>query len=99
MRTFLELLRILFILGILFAFGWVIIGNIYNLNEATESYAWLGAIAILLLTFVLYRNKLQFSGWYKGKGMVKLPKSVTVTLILSSVLLIVLPFVIGYLLS
>lgn len=99
MRTLLELLRILFILGILFALGWVIIGNIYTINEVTESYSWLGAIAILLLIFVLYRNKFQFLGWYKGKGMVKLPKSVTVTLILSSVLLIVLPFVLGYLLS
>lgn len=98
MRTFLELLRILFLLGILFALVWVIIGNIYALNEVTE-YSWLGAIAILLLIFVLYRNKLQFSGWYKGKEVVKLPKFVTVTLILISILLIILPFLLGFLLS
>lgn len=96
---FLELLRILVILGIFFAVGWVIIGNIYSLNEATESYSWLGAIAILILIFVFYRNKLQFSGWYKGEERVKLPKSVTVTLILSSRLLIILPFLLGSLLS
>lgn len=99
MKTFLELLRILFILGMLFALGWVIIGNIYTIYDATESYSWHGAIAILLLIFVLYRNKLQFSGWYKGKGMAKLPKSVTVSLILSSILLIILPFLLGSLLS
>jgi len=99
MRTFIELLRIIFILGILGALGWGIIGNIYTINEATESYSWLGAIAILLLIFVLYRNKLQFSGWYKGKGKVKLPKYLTVILILSSILLIVFPFVLGSLLS
>ncbi|KGR79845.1 hypothetical protein [Ureibacillus manganicus] len=99
MKTFLELLRILFILGILFALGWVIIGNIYALNDVTESYSWLGAIAILLLIFVLYRNKLQFSGWYKGKGMVKLPKFVTATLIIISILLIISPFLLGSLLS
>ena len=95
----LELLRIIIIFMILGGLGWGIIGNIYTINEATESYSWLGAIAILLLLFVLYRNKLQFSGWYKGEGRVKLPKSVFLTLILSSILLILLPFVLGALLS
>src|SRR5690625_1990542 len=99
MRTSLELLRIIIILGILGALGWAVIGNIYTINEVTESYSWLSAIAILILLFVLYRNKLQFSGWYKGKGKAKLPKSVTVILILSSILLIILPFVISSLLS
>ena len=99
MRTLLELLRIIFLLGLLGALGWLIVGNIYRINEATESYSWLGAIAILILIFVLYRNKLQFSGWYKGEGRVKLPKSITVTLISSSILLIILPFVLGSLLN
>ena len=95
----LELLRIIIIFMILGGLGWAVIGNIYTINEATESYSWLGAIAILLLLFVLYRNKLQFSGWYKGEGRVKLPKPVSLTLILSSILLILLPFVLGALLS
>ena len=95
----LELLRIIIIFMILGGLGWAIIGNIYTINEATESYSWLGAIAILLLLFVLYRNKLQFSGWYKREGRVKLPKSVSLTLILSSILLILLPFLLGALLS
>ena len=95
----LELLRIIIIFMILGGVGWAIIGNIYTINEATESYSWLGAVAILLLLFVLYRNKLQFSGWYKGEGRAKLPKSVSLTLILSSILLILLPFVLGALLS
>ncbi len=95
----LELLRIIIIFMILGGLGWAIIGNIYTINEATESYPWLGAIATLLLLFVLYRNKLQFSGWYKGDGRVKLPKFVSLTLILSSILLILLPFVLGALLG
>lgn len=99
MRTSLELIRIIIIFGILGALGWAVIENIYTINEAIESYSWLSAIAILILLFVLYRNKFQFSGWYKGKGKAKLPKSVTVILILSSILLIILPFVIGSLLS
>ena len=99
MRTSLELLRIILTLGILGALGWAVIGNIYTINEATESYSWLSTIAILILLFVLYRNKLQFSGWYKGKGKAKLPKSVTMTLILSSILLIIFPFVMVSLLN
>lgn len=99
MRTVLELLRIIIIFMLLGGLGWAIIGNIYKINEATEPYSWLSAIAILLLLFVLYRNKLQFSGWYKGKGRLKLPKSVSLTLILSSIFLIILPFVLGALLS
>ncbi|MEQ6377417.1 hypothetical protein RZN25_11360 [Bacillaceae bacterium S4-13-56] len=99
MRTILELLRIIIIFNLLGGLGWAIIGNIYTINEKVESYSWLGAIAILLLLFVLYRNKLQFSGWYKGKGRLKLPKFVSLTLILSSIILLLLPFVLGTLLS
>ena len=99
MRTLLELLRIIFLLGLIGTLGWLVVGNIYKFNELTESYSWLGAIAILILIFVLYRNKLQFSGWYKGEGRMKLPKSITVTLISSSILLIILPFVLGSLLN
>lgn len=96
MRTILELLRIIAIFGLLGSLGWVIVGNIYTVNEAIESYSWLGAVAILVLFFVLYRNKLQFSGWYKGKGRKKLPEKVSITLISISVLLIISPFVIGF---
>ncbi|MRH41477.1 hypothetical protein GH741_02170 [Aquibacillus halophilus] len=99
MRTFLELLRIIIIFALLGGFGWAILGNIYTTNEITQTYSWLGAVAILLLLFVLYRNKLQFSGWYKGKGKLKLPNSVTLALILSSILLIILPFILGSLLG
>ncbi|RLL40595.1 hypothetical protein D8M04_18790 [Oceanobacillus piezotolerans] len=99
MRTSLELFRIIIIFMVLGALGWGVIGNVYTINETTESYSWLSGIAIFILLFVLYRNKLQFSGWYKGKGKAKLPKSVTGTLILSSILLIILPFAISSLLS
>lgn len=99
MRTALELLRIILILVILGALGWAVIGNIYTINESTESYSWLGAIAILILLFVLYRNKLQFSGWYKGKEKVKLPNSVSIMLIISSILLIIMPFILDSVLA
>lgn len=98
MRILLELPRIIIIFVLLGGLGWAVLGNIYSINESTKSYSWLGAIAIFLLLFVWYRNKLQFSGWYKGKGRVKLPKSVSLTLIISSILLMIIPFIVGYLL-
>src|SRR5690625_392699 len=99
MRTVLELFRIIIIFGLLGALGWVVIGNIYTVNETTESYSWLGALAILVLLFVLYRNKFQFSGWYKGKGRKKLPGKVSVMLISLSVILVITPFILSSLLG
>lgn len=95
MRTIIELLRIVIIFVLLGGLGWAIINNMYTINEATENYSWLGAIAILMQLFVLYRNKLQFSGWYHGKGRKKLPKTVSLTLITISILLLILPFILG----
>nr|WP_256522315.1 hypothetical protein [Halobacillus sp. A5] len=92
-------MRIIFIFVLLGGLGWAIIGNIYTINEPTETYSWLGALAILVLYFVLYRNKLQFSGWYKGKGRKKLPKTVSITLIFTSIILIIAPFIMGSLLN
>ncbi|HLR51911.1 MAG TPA: hypothetical protein VK072_03450 [Candidatus Avamphibacillus sp.] len=99
MRTLLELLRIIFIFGLLGGVSWAMIENIYTVNEATESYSWLGAIAILILLFVLYRNKFQFSGWYKGKDKNKLSKNVSSSLIIISAVLVVSPFILSSLLS
>jgi hypothetical protein len=93
MRTLLELMRIIIIFALLGGFGWAIIGNLYTSNGVTESYSWLGALAIFVLLFVLYRNKLQFSGWYKGKGRKKLPRNVSISLISISIILIIGPFI------
>lgn len=99
MRITLELLRIIVILGLLGALGWVVIKNIYIINETTKNYSWFGALAVLILLFVLYRNKLQFSGWYKGTGRKKLPKKVSVMLISLSVILVITPFILSSLLG
>src|SRR5699024_4582916 len=76
-----------------------IIENIYTVNETTKKYSWLAALAILILLFVLYRNKLQFSGWYKGKGRKILPRKVSVVLISLSVILVITPFILSSLLG
>ena len=64
-----------------------------GINVDYTSGAWLEGLAILILLFVLYRNNLQFSGFYKGTGKEKLPKKVGTSLIFCSVILLVLaPF-------
>lgn len=95
MRVSLELLRIIILLVLLGGLGWMLIENAYTINETTESFSWLGGIGILILFFILYRNKLQFYGWFKGKNKKKLPKNVWITLITFSVILIITPFVLG----
>ena len=99
MRVTLELIRIIVILGLLGTLGWFVIENIYTVNETTKKYSWLAALAILILLFVLYRNKLQFSGWYKGKGRKILPRKVSVVLISLSVILVITPFILSSLLG
>src|SRR5690625_4327530 len=95
MNVALELLRIIVVFSLLGAFGWVVIENIYTVNEITKNYSSLAILAILILLFVLYRNKLQFSGWYKGKARKKLSRNVSVVLILLSIILMITPFILS----
>ncbi|MBY7144843.1 hypothetical protein KFZ56_17630 [Virgibacillus sp. NKC19-3] len=94
-----ELLRIMIIFVLCGALGWVVIEPIYTANEVSEAYSWTGALAILIFLFVLYRNKWQFTGWYKGKDKRKLSKQVSITLIAISIILVILPFILSSLLS
>ncbi|MCM3357774.1 MAG: hypothetical protein ABS939_23710 [Psychrobacillus sp.] len=94
LRMLLEILRIIFIFAILGVILSGLLNEIYTKFEA-GTYSWLGSVAILLLLFVLYRNKLQFSGWYKGEGRKKLPNSVTYAIATVSVFMIVSPFIVG----
>lgn len=98
MRILLELFRIYFIFWFLGVIGYQIINNIYLKNGVNNNYSWFGMVAVLILLFVLYRNKLQFSGWYQGKNMNKLPESISKGLIIISIFLLVLPLVLGLLL-
>ena len=95
-RVILELFRIM---AIFLIFG-AVLGGLVSLIYASIGInvdniigGWLVGPAIIILLFVLYRNKLQFSGWYKGEGREKLPKIVSRILIFSSISLLVLaPF-------
>ncbi|QFF98984.1 hypothetical protein PB01_10990 [Psychrobacillus glaciei] len=95
MKILLELVRIIIIFTFFGVLGATIIGNTYIRFGIYENYSLSGGIAILLLLFVLYRNKWQFSGWYKGKGREKLSKTVSWTLVLVSFVLIISPLILS----
>jgi hypothetical protein len=102
MRVLLELIRIIILFII---FGGIIGSLLENLYSAigtdTNKYGWMVFIAIFSMLFVLYRNKLQFTGWYKGKGRERLSKKVSNILTFSIVilLLLLLPPILSFLLK
>lgn len=93
LRAVLELLRILIILlivgGLMGGIAKLIYAS-FGINVDNTNGGWLVGLSILIFLFVLYRNKLQFSGYYKGKEKVKLPKLVSNFLIVCSVVLLIL---------
>lgn len=95
MRPILEIPRIIAIFTILGALFSGFLQIIYTNLHVTISNqnGWIINVSIFLLLFVLYRNKMQFSGWYSGKKMEKLSKKTTrLLVILSCCLLILVPF-------
>jgi hypothetical protein len=92
LRVLLELLRIIFIFAFLGMLLGVIPHAIYStIGMDTEKYGWSYMLGVFIVIFVLYRNKLQFSGWYNGKGREKLPKVLSKTLIISAIILLLSP--------
>ncbi|SIS45409.1 hypothetical protein [Salimicrobium flavidum] len=91
MRVMLELVRVITLFITLGFLGWMLIENIYAINETSEHFSWMGGGALLIFFFVLYRNKLQFTGWYDGEGQ-KLSSKLSVFLMVIALLLLVTPF-------
>ncbi|MFT9847035.1 hypothetical protein [Aneurinibacillus sp. REN35] len=96
MRFLLELIRVLVLLLLLGGLLGTVLKSMYTavgVDLSHNEYSWLIGISILLLLLVLYRNMLQFSGWYVGKGRKKLPPRMSLFLVLcSAALLVVVPF-------
>lgn len=76
-RFFLELIRIVAI----FLLGGALLNTLIPLIFSTFGIEKMNivliSIATLLLLFILYKNNLQFSGWYKSGDQKPLPKLVT----------------------
>ena len=76
-RVFLELIRITAIFLILGSLMGALVKLIYasiGINVDHTNGGWIVGVSILLLIFVLYRNRLQFSGFYKGEQRIKTSK-------------------------
>ncbi|WP_303969716.1 hypothetical protein [Sporosarcina ureae] len=89
----LELIRIAIILLISGGLLGGLVNLIYagfGINVDDTNGAWLVGVSILIILFVLYRNKLQFSGFYKGDQIVKLPRIISTILISSSIILLII---------
>lgn len=97
LRLILELFRII---AILLIFGAVLGGlvkliytSFLGINVDNTIRGWFVGSSIIIILFVLYRNKLQFSGFYKGEAMVKLPRIISISLISCAVIMLVIaPF-------
>ncbi|WP_235832896.1 hypothetical protein [Gottfriedia acidiceleris] len=91
----LEVIRIILIFGLLGALISTVVSEIYNeFGVSLIHTGWWCYFGILVLIFVMYRNKIQFSGWYNGKGREKLTKIVTNLLISCSIIMIIIPGII-----
>ncbi|PIC56462.1 hypothetical protein CSV80_14535 [Sporosarcina sp. P12(2017)] len=93
LEAVLEMFRIaiiLLLIGSLMGGLVKLIYSAFGINVDDTHGAWLVGGSILIILFVLYRNKLQFSGFYKGDGKVKLPKRISTILISSSILMLII---------
>lgn len=91
-RVFLELIRIIAIFLLLGSLMGGLIKLVYaslGINVDNTNGAGIVGLSILILIFVLYRNRLQFSGFYKGEQRLKIQKTFSVFLISCSVLMLI----------
>lgn len=98
MKMLLELFRIILI--IVFVGGMIGTGLNYfyqALGINMDHFEWVSFVAVLLLLFVVYRNKWQFTGWYNGQGNKRLPPKITIALLICSILLLVVFPIVRYL--
>ncbi len=92
----LEMLRIILVCLLVGGLiGFVVIENIYPIWNYPHEKDWMGALGILVLMFVLYRNRLQFNGFYRSEKNAKLSPAVTTVLITVSVIMLAMPPIIG----
>ena len=98
LRSLLELLRILLIFVILGSILISLLRTFYGLfnMDLEDPVLMLGSIGVLVLLFVLYRNKFQFSGWYNGDVYEKLSRRTTKVLYIFIITLFILPIILQF---
>jgi hypothetical protein len=91
LRVILELFRIITIIFVIGMIMGLIIHSIYAIFGITvenTTGGWIVGMAIFPLLYVLYKNRLQFSGFYKNGKQVKLSNRTTTILLCFSVLML-----------
>lgn len=93
--SFIELARIwILLMIILLVFGGAE-RYIYRTIFDTELYYWTMTLGNFIAFFVLYRNFLQFKGWYKSDKNKKLSRQLTFCLLMISIALVIVPALIN----
>lgn len=88
----LELFRVLLIvvfLGALISAGITFVYHLIHLSVGGLGFLFV-FLATLMFLFVLYRNKFQFHGFFRGKQLQKLSEKLTFVLIVIAVLLVII---------
>ncbi|MFD1335829.1 hypothetical protein ACFQ4N_09740 [Oceanobacillus iheyensis] len=96
MKFTLEITRIIIIFGLLgFIFSKAVMFIYSSIGIQLDNHygGIIAGISIIISIFVLYRNKLQFSGFYKSDKNVKLSNPVSIFLFsISIIMLIIAPY-------
>lgn len=91
-----EFFRVLIILLFLFGIFYYPINKLYlAMGIETGNYLLIVTIALLLLVYIIYANKLQFTGFYTRQSK-KLSKKITWSIFSASILLLLVPIVIHF---
>ncbi|MFT8316774.1 MAG: hypothetical protein ABF651_00725 [Sporolactobacillus sp.] len=96
MRGILEFIRVILIMLLLaLIFQGILLGIYHLLGLSISLRGGIPALlAILIVIFVLYRNKFQFHGFYSGKRKERLPHRLTLILsVVAGLCLIVAPLI------
>ncbi|SER90536.1 hypothetical protein [Salisediminibacterium halotolerans] len=94
-KLLLELLRITVIfIGIGGVLWYGVLIHVYALDAQAQHYQWVGGLGIYIVIYVLYKNKLQYSGWVKREPSEQLGSSATVFFLAGGLLLIAMPYLI-----
>lgn len=92
-----EFFRVLILLFLLIAIFYYPLGKLYtSIGIDTDNYLYILLFAILILIYVIYSNRLQFTGFYRKKAK-KLPSKITWSLVSIACLLLLVPIIIYYL--
>ncbi|GEL07058.1 hypothetical protein [Salisediminibacterium halotolerans] len=94
-KLFLELLRITVIfIGLGGVLWYMVLVHVYAFDAQAQQHQWLGGFGIYIVIYVLYKNKLQYSGWVRREPSEQLGSMATVLFLSGGLLLIAMPYLI-----